>query len=78
MRQRLAPVVSIVFLVVTACSSAEWVNSSNPGVDYAQDYNQCDSDAIRDPKLQRGNRYLHQQSIERCLAKKGWVLVEKP
>ncbi len=78
MRQGLAPVVFIVFLFVTACSSVEWVNPSNPGVDYAQDYNQCESDTSRDPKLQRGNRYLLAQSIERCMAKKGWVMVEKP
>ncbi|MGH7163967.1 MAG: hypothetical protein ACREIS_00405 [Nitrospiraceae bacterium] len=78
MRQGLVPIVSILFLFVAACSSTEWVNPTNPNEDYAQAYNRCDSDAIRDPKLQRGNKYLHQQSIERCMAKKGWVLVEKP
>jgi len=44
---------------------------------YTQDYNQCQADTLRDPKLQQGIQLLIIQATERCLQKKGWRLVEK-
>jgi hypothetical protein len=78
MHRGYAPLVFVGFLLTAACGSVEWVNPTNPAADYARDYNSCESDATQDPKLQRGNKFLLDKSIERCMAKKGWVMVEKP
>ncbi len=78
MRQGLVSIVPVMFLLVTGCSSTEWVNRTDPSADFAQDHSKCENDTREDPRLQRGNKYMSDQSIERCLAKKGWVLVEKP
>jgi len=78
MRQGYAPLVFVGLILTAACSSVDWVNSNNPNADFARDHNDCESDATQDPKLQRGNKFLLDKSIERCMAKKGWVMVEKP
>ena len=64
-------------LLVTACSTAEWVHPNKPKDEFAQDYSRCENEAYQNPKAQGGMRLILQQSIERCLAKKGWVLREK-
>ena len=61
----------------TACSSADWRHPVNPSDEFAQDYNKCQNDAMRDPKLQQGIQLLYIQATERCVQKMGWRLVEK-
>jgi hypothetical protein len=41
------------------------------------DYNKCQADTLRDPKLQQGIQLLVIQATERCVQKQGWRLVEK-
>ena len=62
---------------LTGCSGAEWVHPTRSKDLYTQDYNQCQADTLRDPKLQQGIQLLIIQATERCLQKKGWRLVEK-
>lgn len=62
---------------LTNCSGAEWVHPTRSKDLYTQDYNQCQADTLRDPKLQQGIQLLIIQATERCLQKKGWRLVEK-
>jgi hypothetical protein len=64
-------------LLTAACSSAEWVNVSNPRADYTADYNKCESQAYNDPKFQGGMKLHVQEFTDRCLAKLGWRLREK-
>ncbi len=63
--------------LVTGCSSAEWVHPTRPKDQYTQDYNKCQADTLRDPKLQQGIQLLIIQATERCIQKQGWRLVEK-
>ncbi len=62
----------------TACGSTEWVNPRKPPGMYAQDYNKCEMSVQQDPKVQAGARALLYKEIDRCMAKEGWLLVEKP
>lgn len=59
------------------CSSAEWVHPNRTSDQFAQDYNKCQADTLRDPKLQQGIQLLIIQATERCVQKQGWRLVEK-
>jgi hypothetical protein len=68
---------SVLIGTITACSSAEWVHPNKPKDEFAQDYNKCQADALRDPKLQQGIQLLLLEATERCVQKKGWRLVEK-
>ena len=68
--------ISLSLLLLATCSTAEWVNTNNPTANYTLDYNTCEMDMTKDPKLQQGNRYFIQQATERCMLKKGWVLRE--
>ena len=67
---------SLSLLLLAACGTAEWVNTNNPTANYTLDYNTCEMDMTKDPKLQQGNRYFIQQATERCMLKKGWMLKE--
>jgi hypothetical protein len=73
----LSVVMVAVFLLSACGSSAEWVHPTKPKEMFAQDYNQCESRQLNDPKLQQGNRYFLTQATERCLMKDGWILREK-
>jgi hypothetical protein len=53
------------------------VHPNKPKDEFAQDYNKCQSDTLRDPKLQQGIQLLLLEATERCVQKKGWRLVEK-
>jgi hypothetical protein len=64
-------------LMLAACGGASWVHPTKPAEEYTQDYNKCENDMLRDPKLQQGNRYLLLQATERCMKKKGWTLKEQ-
>ena len=69
---------SLVFLSLSAgCSTSEWVHPSRPKDQFTQDYNKCQADTLRDPKLQQGIQLLIIQATERCVQKQGWRLVEK-
>jgi len=71
----------IVLLVLgslsAGCSSAEWVHPNRPKDQFTLDYNKCQADTMRDPKLQQGIQLLIIQATERCVQKQGWRLVEK-
>ena len=54
------------------------MGSSQPPKDqFTLDYNKCQADTLRDPKLQQGIQLLIIQATERCVQKQGWRLVEK-
>ncbi len=63
--------------LLTACSSTEWVHPNKPSSEYTNDYNKCQTSAMRDPKLQQGSQLLIIQATERCLQKDGWRLIEQ-
>jgi Tfp pilus assembly protein PilF len=72
---RFGPVGFVVLaLLLAGCVSSEWVHPNKPKDEFAQDWNKCESDTMKDPKLQLGSKYLLQQATERCVLKKGWVL----
>ena len=62
---------------VAGCSSTEWVHPSKPKDQFTLDYNKCQADTMRDPKLQQGIQLLIIQATERCVQKMGWRLVDK-
>jgi hypothetical protein len=64
-------------LVLAGCSTSEWVHPNKSKEEFAQDYNRCEEDILRDPKLQQGIKMLMLEATERCVQKKGWRLVEK-
>jgi hypothetical protein len=64
-------------LMLAGCSTSEWVHPNKPKEEFAQDYNRCEEDILRDPKLQQGIKMLMLEATERCVQKKGWRLVEK-
>ena len=67
----------LVLFSLAGCSSAEWVHPNKPREQFEQDYDKCNADALRDPKLQQGIRLLIIEATERCVQKQGWRLVEK-
>jgi len=66
-----------VLVQLTACGSGSWIHPNKPQEEFTVDYNKCQSDVMKDPKLQQGNNYLLVQATERCLMKKGWTLREQ-
>jgi hypothetical protein len=70
--------VSVWILLVAGCSSAEWVHPTKQKDEFAQEYNKCQGEILRDPKYQQGNNYFVLRGTEQCVMKKGWVLREKP
>ncbi len=72
------PVVLFTLCALSAgCSSAEWVHPNRPKDQFTLDYNKCQADTMRDPKLQQDIQLLIIQATERCVQKQGWRLVEK-
>lgn len=59
---------------LTACGGGSWVHPNKSQDQFTVDYNQCNADVIKDPKLQQGNNYMVLQATERCVMKKGWML----
>ncbi|HJR75739.1 MAG TPA: hypothetical protein VJ805_02165 [Nitrospiraceae bacterium] len=68
---------ALVLITLAGCSTSEWVHPNKPKDEFAQDYNKCQADTLRDPKLQQGIQLLVLEATERCVQKKGWRLVEK-
>jgi hypothetical protein len=64
-------------IVMAGCATAEWVHPNKPKDEFAQDYNNCQADTLRDPKLQQGIQLLLLEATERCVQKKGWRLMDK-
>ncbi len=78
MTPRTPLMVSLLFLtLLPGCSTSEWVHPNGPKEQFTQDYNKCQADTMRDPKLQQGIQLLIIQATERCVQKQGWRLVEK-
>lgn len=67
----------LVVCVLAGCSTSEWVHPNRPKDQFTLDYNKCQADTLRDPKLQQGIQLLIIQATERCVQKQGWRLVEK-
>ena len=63
--------------LLSACTSTEWVHPSKSGDAFTTDYNKCQQDSARDPKLQQGSQLLIINATERCIQKEGWRLVER-
>ena len=63
--------------MLAGCSTTDWVHPNKPKDEFVQDYNQCQADVLRDPKLQQGIKLLTDEATERCVQKKGWRLIEK-
>ena len=78
MTRRTRILLSLTLLSLSSgCSSAEWVHPNRPKDQFTLDYNKCQADTLRDPKLQQGIQLLVIQATERCVQKEGWRLVEK-
>jgi hypothetical protein len=60
-----------------ACSSTEWVHPNKPSSEFTTDYNTCQNQVLRDPKLQQGSQLMILNATERCLQKEGWRLIEQ-
>ncbi len=73
----LRPTCLALALLFSACSGGGWVHPAKPQEEYSNDYNRCETQTLRDPKLQQGSRYLLVQAIERCLLKEGWRVADK-
>ncbi|TAJ07377.1 MAG: hypothetical protein EPO61_15590 [Nitrospirae bacterium] len=69
-------VVMAVVVQLTACGASSWVHPNKPEGAFTEDYNRCESDVLKDPKLQQGNRYMVLEATERCVMKKGWMIRE--
>ncbi|MBM4134464.1 MAG: hypothetical protein FJ245_11920 [Nitrospira sp.] len=67
-------ILSAVLVQLTACGGGSWVHPNKPQEQFTADYNKCEGDVLKDPKLQQGNRYMVLQATERCVMKKGWML----
>lgn len=67
---------SVGLVQLIACGGGSWVHPNKSQDEFAVDYNQCNSDVMKDPKLQQGNTFLVLQATERCVMKKGWTLRE--
>jgi major membrane immunogen (membrane-anchored lipoprotein) len=63
-------------LLLTACSGGTWTHPTKSSGEFAADYNQCNNDAQRDPKLQQGMQIMVIRATERCVQKMGWYLKE--
>jgi hypothetical protein len=66
------------FLLAGCGSSAEWVHPKKSKDSFGQDYNRCEMSVQQDPKVQAGSKAMLYKEIDRCLAREGWLLVEKP
>lgn len=64
-------------VVLSACSSTDWVHPNKPSSEYINDYNKCEQLVLRDPKLQQGSQLMILNATERCVQKEGWRLVEQ-
>lgn len=67
----------VIGFLTTGCSSTEWVHPNKPGDAFTSDYNKCQQDVSRDPKLQQGSQLLLINATERCIQKEGWRLIER-
>ena len=70
-------VVAVWMLLLTGCGGAEWVHPTKSTDEFAQEYNRCQGEILRDPKYQQGNNYFLLRGTEQCVMKKGWVLRDK-
>jgi hypothetical protein len=68
---------SLWMLLFAGCSSAEWVHPTKDNGEFAQEYNKCQGEILREPKYQQGNNYFVLLGTEECVRKRGWVLREK-
>lgn len=71
------PVLMIVIVALSACSSTDWVHPNKPASEYLNDYNKCQNMVLRDPKLQQGSQLMILNATERCVQREGWRLVEQ-
>jgi len=77
MTGRVGCLVVTLLCFLASCSSTQWVHPTKTKDQFTLDYNKCQADIMRDPKLQQGIQLLVIQATERCVKKMGWRLVEK-
>lgn len=61
-------------VMLSGCGGGSWVHPTKPQDAFAAEYNSCNNDVLKDPKLQQGNAYLVLQATERCMRKRGWEI----
>lgn len=64
-------------LLLTACSSTEWVNVDDSKADFGTHYRKCEEEGQNNPKFQAGMKLVLQEHIDRCMKRLGWRLREK-
>ena len=72
------PVATVV--LVTACSSTEWVHRYKPKAQLTDEYNSCDREVVKDfMRTSTGSftPYVQAQRIDDCLRQRGWVQRER-
>ncbi len=76
MRIRVTRMGVIGLVLMSACSTSEWVHPNKPQGAYTGDYNRCEMAVYQDPKLQGGMKMQVQNAIEKCMIREGWYLRE--
>ena len=63
-------------LIVTACSSTEWVHRYKPKSQLNDDYTSCEREVFKDfvtTPTGEFTPYVQNQRIDACLKQRGWV-----
>lgn len=68
---------AVIGFLLAACSSTQWVHPTKPSDSFTSDYNKCQQDVGRDPKMQQGSQLLQINATERCILKQGWRMIEQ-
>jgi|CXWL01.1.fsa_nt_gi transcriptional regulator of acetoin/glycerol metabolism len=74
MRYSALGIIGGLLLAVSGCGPPAWTHPNKSTDQFAADWNRCDQDVARDPKLQQGSKLLMINATERCMMKKGWIL----
>ncbi len=64
-----------VLVLLSACSSTEWVHRYKKQDEFVHDYNRCEKEGFNAQNTVMTNLtpYLQMQITEKCLAREGWV-----
>jgi hypothetical protein len=54
-------------------SSTDWSHPTKPKSEFSQDYYQCESDIVRNPKIHIADKFILQDAVFGCVKQKGWV-----
>lgn len=76
MLRRLLSMLLVFSGLLAGCGGSTWVHPNKPSSEFTNEYNRCQNQVIRDPKLQQGSQLLILNATERCLQREGWRIVE--